>query len=50
MRYPTEAVEYPNEAKVKSHVQNNETTMFYEIAHGGSDFFTNLCTDFTTAG
>lgn len=46
MGYPTEAVVYPNEAKVKSHIQGYETAMFYEIAHGGSFFgFQNECSD-----
>jgi len=51
MGYPTEAVVYPNEAKVKSHIQSYETAMFYEIAHsvGGSSAFANDCTDTTTA-
>ena len=31
MGYPTEAVLYPNDAKVKSHIQSYETTMFYEV-------------------
>ena len=45
MGYPTEAVLYPNEAKVKvkSHIQSYETAMFYEVAHGGSDYFENDC-------
>ena len=51
MGYPTEAVVYPNEAKVKSHIQSYETAMFYEIAHSvdGSSAFANDCTDTTTA-
>ncbi|CAD6495168.1 MAG: hypothetical protein EMLJLAPB_01260 [Candidatus Argoarchaeum ethanivorans] len=51
MGYPTEAVVYPNEAKIKSHIQSYETVMFYEIAHsvGGSSAFRNNCTDTTTA-
>ena len=31
MGYPTEAVVYPNDAKVKSHIQSYETAMFYEV-------------------
>ena len=31
MGYPTEAVLYPNEAKVKSHIQSYETAMYYEV-------------------
>ena len=50
MGYSTEAVVYPNEAKVKSHIQSYETAMFYEVAHGNYDYFTNDCSgDPTTA-
>ena len=50
MGYPTEAVLYPNDAKVKSHIQSYETAMFYEVAHGGSDYFENDCSgNLTTA-
>jgi hypothetical protein len=49
MGYPTEAVIYPNEEKVKSHIQSNETATFYEVAHGDSYHFDNDCTDSTTA-
>jgi hypothetical protein len=49
MGYPTEAVIYPNEAKVKSHIQSYETAMFYEVAHGSSDSFTNDCSGTITA-
>ena len=35
MGYSTEAVYWPTEEKIKSHVQSNETAMFYEIAHSG---------------
>ena len=44
MGYHTEAVEWPTEAKVKSHIQSTETAMFYEIAHGDSTVFANGCT------
>ena len=50
MGYPTEAVLYPNDAKVKSHIQSYETAMFYGVAHGGSDYFENDCSgNLTTA-
>ena len=49
MGYPTEAVVYPDEAKVQSHIQSNETAMFYELAHGGSYSFDNNCSDSTNA-
>ena len=50
MGYPTEAMIYPNEEKVKSHIQSTETAVFYEVAHGNYDYFTNDCSgDPTTA-
>ena len=45
MGYPTEAVEWPTEAKVKSHIRSTETAMFYELAHGGSTSFASGCLD-----
>ena len=50
MGYPTEGVVmYPDKAKIKSHIQNYETAMFYWRAHGGSGSFTNDCSGSTTA-
>jgi len=43
MGYSTEAVEWPTEAKVKSHIQSCATAMFYELAHGGSYYFASGC-------
>jgi hypothetical protein len=45
MGYSTESVEWPTEDKIKSHIQSNETAMFYEIAHSGgrSDQFKSGC-------
>ena len=45
MGHSTEAVQWPTEDKVKSHIQSNETAMFYEIAHGGSESFGAACYD-----
>lgn len=47
MGYPTEAVEYPDESKVRSHIQSTKTAMFYELAHGGSTSFASGCIDGT---
>jgi hypothetical protein len=44
MGYSTEEVEWPTESKVQSHVQSHETAMFYELAHGGSNYFASGCT------
>ena len=35
MGYSAEAVYWPTEEKIRSHIQSNETAMFYEIAHSG---------------
>ncbi len=54
MGYSTEEVEWPTQSKVQSHVQSHQTAMFYELAHGGSDYFASGCTggyyaEYTTA-
>ncbi len=43
MGYTTEAVSWPTEAKVQSHIQSRQTAMFYELAHGGSYSFASGC-------
>jgi hypothetical protein len=43
MGYPTEAVVWPTEVKVQSHIQSTETAVFYELAHGGSTSFASGC-------
>ncbi|MCK4660652.1 MAG: hypothetical protein KAV82_14110, partial [Phycisphaerae bacterium] len=45
MGYSTEEVEWPTEATVQSHIQSNETAMFYELAHGDSTCFAGGCVD-----
>jgi hypothetical protein len=47
MGYATEAVEWPAEEKVRSHVQSCSTAMFYQLAHGHSYAFVNSCSDWT---
>ncbi len=49
MGYSTEAVTWPDQVEVKSHVQSCSTVMFYEIAHGIYTYFANSCTDVTYA-
>lgn len=44
MHYDTENVNWPTESKVQSHVQSNETVLFYEVAHGNSIVFQSGCT------
>jgi len=43
MGYFTEMVDCPPDAKVRSHIESTETAMFYELAHGDSDYFHNIC-------
>lgn len=45
MGYDTEMVDCPPDAKVQSHVQSDSTAMFYELAHGDSGSFHNICPD-----
>ncbi len=45
MGYSTEMVDTPPDAKVQSHIQSPSTVMFYELAHGGSTSFHNICPD-----
>ncbi|MBN1123740.1 MAG: hypothetical protein JXA82_01945 [Sedimentisphaerales bacterium] len=49
MGYPTEAVLYPGEAKMREHIASDAMVLFYELAHGGSTSFTNGCGDHTSA-
>jgi len=49
MGYSTEAVMWPTHEKVQSHIQSNETAMFYELAHGSSTSFWSGCTESTSA-
>jgi hypothetical protein len=43
MGYDTEAVRWPTQATVQSHVQSDTTAMFYELAHGDSWGFASGC-------
>lgn len=45
MGYDTEMVDCPDDAKVQSHIQSDDTALFYELAHGGSYDFRNGCYD-----
>ncbi len=44
MGYPTEEIIWPTEAEVSGHIQDNDVALFYELAHGGSDYFGSGCT------
>ena len=43
MGYDTEYLIWPTKDKIRSHVQSNETALFYELAHGGSSSFGGGC-------
>jgi hypothetical protein len=45
MGYSTEAVYWPTEDKIKSHIRSHQTALFYELAHGSSDTFAGGCID-----
>ncbi len=48
MGYPTEEIIWPTMIEIRSHIQDNDVTLFYELAHGGSDYFGGGCTGGTT--
>jgi hypothetical protein len=48
MGYTSEAVQYPDQAKMTEEIQSMRNTLFYELAHGGSYGFTNGCGDSTS--
>jgi len=50
MGYNTERVGNASDAKVQSHIQSDDTAMFYELDHGGSASFHNQCNSNITAG
>jgi hypothetical protein len=43
MGYSTESVGNASDAKVQSHIQTDQTAMFYELDHGGSTSYHNQC-------
>jgi len=49
MGYSTESVGNASGAKVQSHIQSDNTAMFYELDHGGSTSYHNQCDDDITA-
>lgn len=50
MGYNTERVGNASDAKVQSHIQSDETAMFYELDHGISTEYHNQCDSDITAG
>jgi len=49
MHYDTENIGWPTENEVKSHIQSNETVLFYEVAHGNSFMFESGCGNSTNS-
>jgi hypothetical protein len=47
MGYSTEGVDVANAAKIQGHIQSSSTALFYELDHGGSTSFHNICPDST---
>jgi hypothetical protein len=47
---PTDTAEFPTTSAVQNYVADHNVAVFYELAHGGSTYFTNGCPDQTTAG
>ena len=43
MGYPTQSEEWPRDGKVSATIKTGTTAMFYELAHGGSDYFQSGC-------
>jgi hypothetical protein len=43
MGYPTQAEEWPRDGKVSGAIQTGTIAMFYELAHGGSNYFQSGC-------
>ena len=45
MGYPTDAMKWPSRETVKSYIQNNDVSLFYEVAHGSSYLFCSGCSN-----
>ena len=45
MGYPATAIEWPRSKEVQSQVEDPESVLFYELAHGGSSYFVSGCPD-----
>lgn len=45
MGYDTEGIDVATEAQIRGHVQSSSTALFYELDHGGSTSFHNICPD-----
>jgi len=47
MGYSTEGIDVATAAQIQGHVQSSTTALFYELDHGGSTGFHNICPDST---
>ena len=45
MGYSAEYASWPAKDRIRSHIQSNETALFYELAHGGSTAFGGSCSN-----
>jgi hypothetical protein len=45
--YSTEGIDVATEAQIQGHIQSSSTALFYELDHGGSTSFHNICPDST---
>ena len=43
MGYSTEHIVWPEQSRIRDHIQSRHTAMFYELAHGGSTSFSSGC-------
>ncbi len=43
MGYPAQAERWPRDGKVSATIKTGTTAMFYELAHGGSEYFQSGC-------
>ncbi len=47
MGYSTEGIDVATAAQIQGHIQSSSTALFYELDHGGSTSFHNICPDST---
>ncbi len=43
MGYSTDRITWPSRANIQSHIQSSSIALFYELAHGGSTYFSSGC-------
>jgi hypothetical protein len=45
MGYPTKVIEWPDKRDEQTQVEDPDSVLFYELAHGGSSYYVNGCPD-----